>query len=274
MTVPSEIARNDYIGNGVTVAFPYTFRLIDATHVRVILSTDGVESELVLNTDFTVSGVGSPSGGTVTTTTAPASSVAVAILRQVPGTQLTDLRNQSSYYPEDIENAFDLAAMRHLQQQDAVDRSLRLPESEAGSDLLTLLPALADRKGRQLTFDPTTGQPTASSPTSAAVSAAMEDVVASATLALARTAMGPWGDALVTATSGTTARSHADRAADVFNVKDFGVIGGAGYVSAGAFWRDAGFTQAAYDDTAGMTAIFNAVNAIPGFRQVVMGPVV
>lgn len=185
MTVPSEIARNDYIGNGVTVAFPYTFRLIDATHVRVILSTDGVESELVLNTDFTVSGVGSPSGGTVTTTTAPASDVAVAILRQVPGTQLTDLRNQSSYYPEDIENAFDLAAMRHLQQQDAIDRSLHLPESEAGSDLLTLLPALADRKGKQLTFDPTTGQPVASNPSATAVSTAMQPVVASATTMLA-----------------------------------------------------------------------------------------
>lgn len=193
MTVPSEIARNDYIGNGVTVAFPYTFRLIEATHVRVILSTDGVESELVLDTDFTVSGVGSPSGGTVTTTTAPASDVAVAILRQVPGTQLTDLRNQSSYYPEDIENAFDLAAMRQLQQQDAIDRSLHLPESEAGSELLTVLPALSDRKGKQLTFDPTTGQPAASSPSSAAVSAAMQAVVASATLALARSAMGVSG---------------------------------------------------------------------------------
>jgi hypothetical protein len=220
------VARQDYIGNGVTTVFPYTFRLIDASHMRVILrGTDGVEVEQTLDVDFTLSGVGSPSGGSVTMTTAPANEVAVALLRQVPGTQLTDLRNQSAYYPETIEDAFDLSAMRHLQQQDAIERSLRLPESEAGSATLTILPPLAERKGKTLGFDPTTGQPSANVTSSTTVSAAMIPVVQAATLASARAAMGPWGDALVTSTGSSTARDLAKRFSETINVKDYGAVG-------------------------------------------------
>lgn len=57
------------------------------------------------------------------------------------------------------------------------------------------------------------------------VSAAMDPVVTAATLAAARAALGPWGDALVTPTGSLTARSLATRFAETLNAKDFGAVG-------------------------------------------------
>jgi hypothetical protein len=83
----------------------------------------------------------------------------------------------------------------------------------------------------------------------------MANVVIKPTLAEARTAMGPWGDALVTSTASVgsatpTARSLADRASDVVNVKDFGAIGGGGATD------DSGAIQDAIDT--GKTVFFPA----------------
>lgn len=197
MTVSSEVSRSGpYNGNGATTVFAYTFKIFAAADLLVTeVDLDGVETPLVLNTDYTVDGVLAAGGGNVTLTTAPvgdgtdAGSHKLTIRRVLDATQTMDLRSQGKISAEVLERAADRAVMLIQQLQDENARSLRLIESEAGSEILTLLPALADRKGRQLTFDPLTGQPTASSPTSAAVSAAMAGVVASSTLALGRYAL-------------------------------------------------------------------------------------
>lgn len=199
MTVPTTTSRADYIGSGSTGPFSFSFRILAASHLRVIrTSSAGVATTLTNGIDYTVSGAGSYSGGSITLTVALAVGESLAMRRVVPLTQLTDYINQGAYYAETVEDALDLAVMMQQQQQDSIDRSLHLPEGEAGSDLLIVLPALATRKGKQLGFDPTTGQPTATSPASAAVSAAMQPVTASATLALARAAMGAQGALAVT----------------------------------------------------------------------------
>jgi len=208
MTVTSEVSRSGpYNGNGATTVFPYEFKIFTAADLLVTeVDLDGIETTLVNGVDYTVDGVLSDDGGDVTLTTAlsgdgtDAGSHKLTIRRVLDATQTMNLRSQGKISAEVLERAHDRAVMLIQQLFDERSRSLRLVESEAGNELLTLLPALADRKGRQLTFDPATGQPTASSPTSAAVSAAMKDTVASATLALARAAMGPWGDAVVTPT--------------------------------------------------------------------------
>lgn len=245
MTVTSETSRNDYIGNASTIIFPYTFKIFSDADLTVILTdTDGVEVTQTLGVDYTVSGALSPSGGNVTMTVAPpgdgieANSSKLTIRRVLTATQPVDLRSQSKIGAEVLERAHDRAVMLIQQLLDENARSLRLIESEAGSEILTLLPSLADRKGRTLTFDPTTGQPTASSPTSAAVSAAMEPVVASATLALARAQLGVTGAGVSvkdTAFGAAGDGSVDDTAAIQAAITAAGVSGGAVIFPAGTY---------------------------------------
>ena len=135
MTVPSSVARNDYVGNGATTVFPYGFRIYDETDLVVVTrDASGVETVAVLTTDYTVSGVGSYSGGSVTFLVAPTDGHAVAILRRLPITQLTDLRNQGAFFAETHEDVFDRLTMIAQQQQDDLDRAMKLPDSLTGVD--------------------------------------------------------------------------------------------------------------------------------------------
>ncbi|EBU6370424.1 phage tail protein, partial [Salmonella enterica subsp. enterica serovar Enteritidis] len=66
MTVSTEVDHNDYIGNGVTTSFPYTFRIFKKSDL-VVQVADLSENitELVLDTDYTVTGAGEYTGGNV-----------------------------------------------------------------------------------------------------------------------------------------------------------------------------------------------------------------
>lgn len=130
MTVPSEVNRSGpYNGNGVTTVFGYGFRIVDETHLNVILkAVDGTETTLSFGTQYSVSGVGDPTGS-VTLTVAPATGETVTILRDVPFTQETDLENQGAYYAETVEEGLDLAAMRDQQLQEQLDRAVLIPPS-------------------------------------------------------------------------------------------------------------------------------------------------
>jgi hypothetical protein len=226
MTISTTTIRNDYPGVDSTTPLPYTFKIFAASDLKVY--KDGVL--LTLTTDYTVSGVGSESFGNVTLTVAPSPAADIAILATIPLTQTTDLVNETGFFQDRIEQRFDKLCRADQLAAEELARALTLPEDEAGSSVTTTLPSLDDRKGKTLAFDATTGQPVTMATSSAAISAAMQPVVQAATLALARTAMGPWGDAMVTSTvsvgSATpTARSLANRSSDVFNVKDFGAKG-------------------------------------------------
>jgi len=243
MTVSSTTARQTYIGDGSLATYSYNFRIFDAGDLVLVKrdTATGIETLLALTTDYTVTGAGGYNGGTFTLLAGVLpSGYELAAYRELDLLQSTDLRNQGTFLAEIHERVFDRLMMIAQQLQDQLNRSIRLPDSEAGGDLLKL-PAKEIRAGKQMTFDPTTADPTVSSPATAAVSAAMEPVVGSANLALARAAlaigteMGPVMNAATLdlaatafefkATGGTADRSLADRASDVVNVKDFGAIG-------------------------------------------------
>jgi hypothetical protein len=142
MTVPSETKKSGpYTGNGVTTAFAYGFRILDASHIRVVRTENEIDTDVT--TGFVVSGVGADSGGNVTFAVAPTALQKITLIRAVPFVQETDLENQGAYYAETIEAALDLAVMRDQQLQEQVDRSLKIPVGApiAGTDeaIATLL---------------------------------------------------------------------------------------------------------------------------------------
>ena len=175
MTVSSQNYRNDNAGGG-TGTFPYLFRVFQAADLKVVVTDAvGVETVLTLNTHYSVTGAGTYAGGNVILTagyswmsgTNLAATYKIVALRNLIPTQPTDLRNQSEQRNETIEDSLDLLTMLQQQQIGAVGRSLRQPDGEAESVALTVLPPLADRKGKGLAFD-SNGVPIASPGTSSA----------------------------------------------------------------------------------------------------------
>lgn len=185
MTLPTDNIRMDYDGNDVTVTFPYTFKIFAASDLLVILTdeTTGVETTQTITTHYSVTGAGSANGGNVVFVTAPTSNQTVAIIAQGTFTQTTDLVNETSFFQDRTEDRFDRLCRDDQVLNEKQSRSLKLPLSEDGSDTMTILPPLEERKGNALGFDPTTGAPAVYAPLGGAtVSAAMIPVVQAATV--------------------------------------------------------------------------------------------
>lgn len=128
MTLSSTTYRNEYTGDGVLATFPYTFRILDESHLAVYV--DGVLK--TLTTDYSVTGVDAAGGGNVVFETAsiPGSGLAVAIVRAVPQTQVTDYINGDPLDEETMETDFDKMVMLVQQLQELLDRS---PKFAGGS---------------------------------------------------------------------------------------------------------------------------------------------
>lgn len=147
MTVASTTNRVDYTGNGSTTVFSFTFRIFEAADLVVTTAdANGVETTLVLDTDYTVTGAGSYSGGSVTISPALASGVALTLQRVLDITQETDLRNQGQFFAETHEDVFDRMVMIGQQLQEQIDRSAKLPVTNTtdADDLTADIVLLAD----------------------------------------------------------------------------------------------------------------------------------
>lgn len=154
MSISSTNNRNNYIGTGLLTTYAYGFRIFSSSHLILTKrTTAGIESTLVLNTDYTVTGVGDASGGTIVLTTALESGYTLSIRRVLPLTQPTDLRNQGAFFPETHEDTFDRGLMIDQQQQDEIDRSIKFAESEDVDSDDTTLPGPEERAGGVLGFD-------------------------------------------------------------------------------------------------------------------------
>lgn len=161
MTVTTSLNKTQPLGNGVTVSFPFSFRIFAATNL-VVTSTDiatGVDTPLVLNTDYTVTGVGSYNGGNVVFGVAPVTGVRLTIRRVLPVTQQTDLRNSGAYFAEMHEDVFDRQTMIDQQQEEQFSRALLQPASDAAP--IAALPTAAARALKVLAFNEA-GDPIAS----------------------------------------------------------------------------------------------------------------
>ncbi|WP_333631381.1 hypothetical protein [Agrobacterium cavarae] len=127
MTVSSEVSvAGPFYGNGTTKTFPYSFKILDAKHIRaVLISASGDVSDLSLdNGDYSVTGVGSETGGDVIKTTPLLAGQTLTLVRRLPLTQETSLENQGAYYPEVVERRLDQMVMQIQSVKETTERSL------------------------------------------------------------------------------------------------------------------------------------------------------
>ena len=139
MSVPSTTNRVQYTGDGANNTYDYTYRIfVESDLLVTVTDLSDVETTLALSTDYTVTGVGDASGGTIVlvdsgqawlTSGDLTSGFTITIRRVLPLTQGTDIRNQGDFFPEVHEDEFDRSRMIDQQQQDELDRSWKFPES-------------------------------------------------------------------------------------------------------------------------------------------------
>lgn len=140
MTVSSEVSTaGPFYGNGSNITFPYGFKVLDAKHLRaVLILASGDVSDLSLESgDYTVTGVGNEAGGNVVKATPLLTGQTLTLVRRLPLTQDTSLENQGAYYPEVVENRFDVLTMQIQSVQETTERSLTVePGQEKPSMVL------------------------------------------------------------------------------------------------------------------------------------------
>lgn len=204
MSLSSTTERNSYTGDGATSVYAYSFKVFLESELRVIVKSTAsppVETTLTITTDYTVSGVGETSGGNITLVNASqawltsgnlTSGYKILIRRVRSLTQTADIRNQGDFYPETHEDVFDKLVMNDQQQQDDVDRSVKLPQTIVSSDFDPTLPTdiatanatlVVNSAGDGLDMGPTTTQITnaEANATAAAASATLASQWASLT---------------------------------------------------------------------------------------------
>ncbi|HAH3340207.1 TPA: phage tail protein [Escherichia coli] len=193
MTVSTEVGHNVYTGNGVTTTFPYTFRVFDKSDLVVqIVDLEENITVLVLDTDYSVTGVGGYNGGNVMLRTALTSGYRIFVSRELPVTQETDLRNQGKFLAEVHEDAFDKLTMLIQQVFYNLSKVIKVPESGNW-----LVPTIRLRKNKIFAWDEE-GNPIAVSPESGSASDVMIELAKSS------------GAGLIGTTSGGTVQSVLD----------------------------------------------------------------
>lgn len=152
-SAPIKIA---YPGDGVTTGPFTTPQFISDPDILAVLSDDatGAETPLVLGTDYTLTGQGNPSGGTLTTI-GPLSPHQVGETLTVKTdplrSQPTDFVEGGDFTSTGLESSLDRGALIDKAQEEVFARTLSFPVSDTAST--AELPPAQDRAGNILTFD-------------------------------------------------------------------------------------------------------------------------
>jgi len=141
MTVPATARRaGPFNGNGTTTTFSFTFKTFAAGDLQVVkTSTIGVESVLVLDSDYSVSlnvDQDALPGGTITypiSGSPLATGEKLTITSDLAYEQTTDLLGGGAFNARVIEDGLDRTVIQIQQLEERLDRALSIPVSSAAS---------------------------------------------------------------------------------------------------------------------------------------------
>jgi len=145
VSVSNQETEFQYTGNGLTVTFPYNCQVQKAGDLDVYLAG------AIVTSGFTINGVGSLSGGSVTFSTAPAVGVLVRLERVVDLERTTDYQQNGDLLVRVVNPDFDRIWMAIQQQRTDLSRALRFPSTDFNP--VTVLPSAAERANSVLGFD-------------------------------------------------------------------------------------------------------------------------
>ena len=153
MTVSSTTTKNSYSGNASTTTFAYGFKIFANTDLTVILrSAAGTETVQTLTTHYSVTNAGVDTGGNVEFVSAPASGVTVVIRRNIAQTQTTDYTANDPFPAESHEDALDRLTFIAQQQQEELDRAIKLSRTNTMTSTEFTVGA-TERANKILAFD-------------------------------------------------------------------------------------------------------------------------
>ncbi|MEK9983534.1 MAG: glycosyl hydrolase family 28-related protein, partial [Opitutae bacterium] len=200
MTVSSSASRNQYTATAGQTVFAYTFEIVSDDDIVVL--KNGVT--LTKTADYTVSGVGTDSGGNVTLTSGATAGDILTLYRDMPYERTTDYTNAGDFLAADVNNDFDRLWIATQQVNEEVNRSLKAPVTDPLTTDMTI-PAKADRLNKILRFNATTGDPEVITLASGATSAA--------------------NVSFTQAGAGAVERTVETKLNETISVKDFGAVG-------------------------------------------------
>lgn len=147
MTVQNPLIEANFVGNGVTAIFATGFYFNDPTDVKVYVG----QALKLLNIDYTVTGAGVSTGGSVQFFVAPVNG-AVVQLELDPDILQKKVYIENGPFPaKDSEYGLDRLTQMVLRLKgDAVMRSLKFPQFDTTN---SVLPGPAQRAGMFLAFD-------------------------------------------------------------------------------------------------------------------------
>lgn len=147
MTVQSTNSSISYVGTGSITTFAYPFKTYDQTWLKVYVNG----TLKTLTTHYTVTGVGSDSGGNIVFVSAPANGAIIYIDRSnIPESQLTDYTANDKFPAETHERALDKLTMLIQRLFGSFTKSISIPNYETSN---VTLPPKAQRAGQVLRFD-------------------------------------------------------------------------------------------------------------------------
>jgi len=175
MTISDTTPRVQYtVGGGGQTAFTVNFQFFAVTDLAVYNgSTQLTYAASPANaTQYSVAGAGDPSGGTVTLGAAVASTT-VTIVRDVPVARSTDFPPSGPFQIDSLNDELDKFTAMIKEREDDIGRSVAAPDTDPTTIDMTL-PVKADRLGKLMAFNSSTGNPEAT--TGRVLSATASDV--------------------------------------------------------------------------------------------------
>ncbi|MDD4952771.1 MAG: hypothetical protein PHV85_09505, partial [Desulfovibrionaceae bacterium] len=138
MTIASQTSKVSYLGNGSTRVFSIPFYFVKNSDLAVVLRrSDGGEIRLTETSDYVLSGVKDPLGGSLETSIAPAQDEVLAVFRDPGIVQETDYQENDAFPAETHEAALDLLTMicQGLDEKLARAVKLKVTSPASGAEL-------------------------------------------------------------------------------------------------------------------------------------------
>lgn len=150
MSISATNNRNDYIGNGATIVYSYTFKLTSEEHLFVYVQD--LDGDIFLMTNGVHYTVNTPLAGETGTINLLSSvyteiggelidGYGLLLIRILPVDNEDTFRNMSRFYPERHDHAFDYRTMIDQQITEAIGRAIKMGVMQKISDFNPNFPA-------------------------------------------------------------------------------------------------------------------------------------